>query len=162
MKFEKFDKEWFDLKDEELEFLKKDDEEFHQDMVNLMRFGIPAYDKNGHFADLRFKVRPMQVDLISSIREKCPEGWFKNQASLCRSIMAVGCKVYLKVLGLQGSEFDRILMGLNSIAKKQRLEEFKRDVESLRADITKGSMPPEEKLRIIEAINTFEEKMLLS
>lgn len=149
-----------DLISEELEFIKQEDDEFWEDIRNLMKYGIPAYDGKGHFVDLRIKVRPMQIDMISAIRERSPDGWFKSQAALCRSILAVGCKVYLKILEKEKSPWHEILNGLNQIAKKQRLEEFKNDVESLKSDITKGSMPPQEKVKIIDTITKLEEKML--
>src|SRR5512136_2788420 len=123
-----------DLINEELEFIKQEDEEFWEDIRNLMKYGIPAYDGKGHFTELRIKVRPMQMDMISAIRERSPDGWFKSQAALCRAILAVGCKVYLKVLGNEKSEWHGVLIGLNQIAKRQRLEEFKNDVECLKSD----------------------------
>lgn len=144
---------------EELEFIKLEDNEFWEDIHSLMKYGIPAYDGKGHFMELRIKVRPMQMDMISAIRERSPDGWFKSQAALCRSILAVGAKVYLKVLGKEKSEWYGVLMGLNQIAKRQRLDEFKNDVESLINDITKGSISPREKVKIIDTITKLEEKM---
>ena len=139
------------------------DKEFWADVRKLMRYGIPAYDGKGHYVDLRIKVRPLQTDMISAIREKCPDGWYKSQAALCRSIIAVGCKVFLKVLGKEDkqiSQWIEVLTGLNEIAKKQRLDEFKREVEDLRGSIVKGNLQPEEKLDLLNTVDKLEETFL--
>jgi hypothetical protein len=160
MKLKKDEKiDSLNLVSEELEFIKREDSEFWVDIRGLMKYGIPAYDGKGHFIELRIKVRPMQMDMISAIRERTPDGWFKSQAALCRSILAVGCKVYLKALGDEKSKWHGVLMGLNQLAKKQRLDEFRNDVESLITDITKGSMPPHEKVKIIDTITELRDKM---
>lgn len=151
------------LKTEEIEFLdltRESDEEFWQSLRDLMRFGVPAYDGKGHYVDLRVKVRPLQIDMISAIREKCPDGWYKSQAALCRSIVAIGCKVFFKMLNQEDSQWVELLNGLNRIARKQRLEEFKRETEALKDSIVKGDLRPKEKLRLLSSIDKLEETLL--
>ncbi len=151
------------LKQEEVDFMDlthQSDEEFWQSLRDLMRFGVPAYDGKGHFADLRVKVRPLQIDMISAIREKMPDGWFKNQAALIRVLIAIGCKVAFKMLNQKDSEWADILDGLNKIAKQHRLDEFKRDMEALKDSVIKDSIEPQEKLRLIKTIDTLEKSFV--
>src|SRR5512139_2628145 len=143
------------LKNENIEFLdlkEQSDEEFWQSLRDLMRYGIPAYDGKGHYVDLRVKVRPLQIDMISAIREKMPDGWYKSQAALVRALIAIGCKVAFKVLKQEDSEWGDVLNGLNRIAKQHRLDEFKRDTEALKDSIVKGDLKPQEKLRLLNTI----------
>ena len=135
-----------DLAQEELESMKQADEEFWKGIREMMRYGVPAYDQRGHWAEIRMKVRPLQVDMISAVREKMPEGWFKNMASLHRAIMAVGCKVILRLMSMEKEEWHEILNGLNQMAKKIRLEEFRKDMNTLRGNIIERTgMSAEEK-----------------
>src|SRR5208337_1710229 len=150
-----------DLAQEELECMKQDDQEFWQSVRELMRYGVPAYDKQGHSRDFRARVRPLQIDMISAVREKMPEGWFKDQASLNRSILAVGCKVILRLMSMEKGQWHEILNGLNQMAKKARLEEFKKDMGSLRGDIMDCStMKPQEKVRIIDMMEKLERQFM--
>ena len=135
------------------------DEEFWQTIRGLMRYGIPAYDGKGHSSDLRIKCRPLQIDMISAIRERCPEGWYKSQAALIRSLIAIGCKVAFKMLSLEDSQWNDVLLGLNRIAKSHRLEEFRKDTESLKDDIAKGPLPPQEKLKLLDTVSRLQDTM---
>jgi len=100
MKLKKDEKiDSLNLVSEELEFIKQEDSEFWEDIRGLMKYGIPAYDQQGHLW-IQDQGSAMQIDMISAIREQIPEGWFKSQAALGRSVLAVGCKVYLKFLGI--------------------------------------------------------------
>lgn len=141
----------------ELGCLKQANEEFWQSIQELMRYGVPAYDQRGHWAEIRIKVRPLQVDMIAAIREKMPGGWFKHMTSLHRAIIAVGCKVFLHLVDQEKGEWHEILDGLNEMAKKVRLEEFKKEMASLRGNIIDcGTMPPQEKLQIIQQLDGME------
>ena len=151
------------LKTEDIDSLDlcgESDEAFWQSLRDLMRYGIPAYDGKGHYVDLRIKVRPLQIDMISAIREKCPEGWYKSQAALCRSIIAIGCKVFLRMFNQEDSKWADVLNGLNKIAKQQRLDEFKREVELIKDSIVKGALPPQEKLKLIDNVARLENAFL--
>src|SRR5512136_2081082 len=98
------------LTPEEPEPVTPNDTQFWESIRELARYGVPAYDKKGHWTEIRIRVRPMQVDMVAAVREKMPENWFKNQASLYRSIIAVGCKTLLRALGMESGEWNDILM----------------------------------------------------
>ncbi len=156
------------LKHQEIESitLKEDQESLSEDtpfwdsIRSLLRYGVPAYDKRGHWTEIRIRVRPMQVDMIAAVREKVPENWFKTQASLYRSIIAVGCKTLLKFLDMDKGEWNDVLMGLNQIAKQTRLQDFKEEMAVLKNDITKGNMSTQEKVKIIERVTHLERKIM--
>ena len=161
MKLKDMQKGSIDLVQEELDYLKQADEEFWQSIRDLICYGVPAYDKKGHWTEIRMKVRPLQVDMIGAVREKMPEGWFKNTASLNRAIMAVGCKVVLRLLSNEPGEWHKILEGLNKVAKRVRLEEFKKEMASLKGNIIGcDTMPPAEKIRMIDHLEDTERKFM--
>ena len=145
---------------ESLDLTQQSDDEFWQSLRDLMRYGIPAYDGKGHSVDVRVKVRPLQIDMIGAIREKCPDGWYKSQAALIRSIIAIGCKVFFKMLSQEDSQWVEVLNGLNKIAKKQRLDEFKRETESLKNSVVNGGLQPEEKVKMLSTIDDLEKTVL--
>jgi hypothetical protein len=160
MKLENHDGDIFDLTEAELQLLKREQEKFWQSIQELVRYGVPAYDKKGHWTEVRVRVRPMQIDMVGAVREKMPDGWFKSQASLYRSIIAVGCKTMLKFLAMEKTQWDEILMGLNKIAKKQRLDEFKEEMSILKNDIANGNMDPSEKVKVIDIVSRLERKVM--
>ena len=150
-----------DLVQEELDCIKQEDEEFWGGVRELLRYGIPSHDKQGHCVDFRCKVRPLQMDIISAIAEKMPPGWFKNQAYLKRSIIAVGCKVILRMIDMEKGEWHEILDGLNDIAKRVRMEEFKKDMATLKSNIIDcGTMPPQEQVKVVNLLARLEKKFL--
>jgi hypothetical protein len=68
-------------------------------IVQYIRFGVPASDsKHGHHVRLQCKVTPVQADILASLREKAPKGYWKNQSDLMRSLVALGAFVTLKFL----------------------------------------------------------------
>ncbi len=160
MKLKETQKDSIDLVQEELDCIKQADEEFWQDIRELIRYGVPSHDQQGHWSEIRMKVRPLQMDMIAAVREKMPEGWFKNMASLNRAIMAVGCKVVLRLMSMEKGEWHQILDGLNKMAKVARLEEFKKDMDSLRGNIIScGTMLPEEKVKMVEQLEDMERRL---
>jgi hypothetical protein len=162
MKLKEVEGTSIELAHEELESMKKSDEQFWQSIRELMRYGVPAYDLQGHWSEIRMKVRPLQVDMIAAVKEKMPEGWFKNMASLHRSIMAVGCKMVLRLMDMEKGEWHEILDGLNQIAKKARLEEFKKDMATLRGNIIDcNTIPPQEKVKVVDLMAKLEKKILM-
>ena len=158
MKLESQKDKSIDLVSEELEFLKQSEQEFWNSMRDYLHYGVPACDQKGHWMEIRTRVRPIQIDLISHIKEKLPEGWFKNQGSLYRSIIAVGCKSIFKILELDKSEWNDILCQLNLMAKVQRKEEFRQESSLLKAKILNSSVPLKEKNEQINLICRLEEK----
>ena len=161
MKLNESRKETLDLVQEELDCIKHADEEFWQSIRELIRYGVPGHDQQGHWAEIRIKVRPLQMDMIAAVREKMPEGWFKNTASLNRGIMAVGCKVVLRLMTTEKGEWHDVLDGLNMLAKKLRLEEFKKDMATLRGNIVEcNKMTAEEKVKIAEVMTKLEQRFI--
>jgi len=161
MKLKETQKASIDLVQEELDSIKEANEEFWHSIQELIRYGVPGHDQKGHWAEIRMKVRPLQTDLIGAVKEKMPEGWFKNMASLNRAIMAVGCKVVLRLMSMHKGEWHEILDGLNKMAKKARLEEFKNDMAILRGNIIEcNKMAPEEKLRLVEQLGGMEKRFM--
>ena len=134
-------------------------EDFWASVRDLLRYGIPSSDQRGHWTELRIKVRPIQADIIAGIRERMPEGWFKNQGSLYRSIVAVGCKAIFKFLDNEKGEWHEVLTGLGQISKQQRLEEFQEDMKNLKGKILNGSMPSNEKVKVVDLISRLERKV---
>ena len=145
-----------DLATEQME----NDEEFWNSIRNLARFGVPAYDKKGHWTEIRVRVRPLQRDMIGAIREKLPDNWYKSQAQLYRSIIAVGCKTFLKLLNMGDDNWLEVLEGLNKIARQNRMEEFKAEMSTLKQDIVKGTLNSEEKVKVIDLVEKLEKRVL--
>ena len=149
-----------DLVSDELEAIRQEGEDFWRSVRDLLRYGIPSSDQRGHWSELRVKIRPIQADIIAGIRERMPEGWYKNQGSLYRSIIAVGCKAIFKFLDHEKSQWHEVLVGLGQISKQQRLEEFQEDMKNLKGKILNGSMPSNEKVKVVDLISRLEKKVV--
>ncbi len=137
-----------------------DDPKFWESVQRLLRYGVPAYDKKGHWTEIRIRIRPMQVDLIGAVKEKMPDNWYKSMASFYRSLIAIGCKTALKYLEMDTGEWNEVLTGLNEIAKKERLQEFKEEVACLRNNIANGTISTEEKIKAIDLIGKLERRIM--
>jgi len=143
-----------------------EEEKFWLDIGDYLRYGIPAHDKRGHSSEIRFRVRPLQLDIIGNIKEKLPEGWYKNRASLVRNILAVGCKVTLEYLKRHEEvamtdhfdKIDQLLKDMNRIAKYDRLDEFKRDIFMLQQNILQGGQ--KNKAEIISLLDKLKEEVI--
>jgi hypothetical protein len=143
-----------------------EEEKFWLDVGDYLLHGIPSHDKRGHSAEIRFRVRPLQLDIIGNIKEKMPEGWYKNRASLVRNILAVGCKATLEYLKrhedvAKADNFDKInqlLKDMNRIAKYDRLDEFKRDIFTLQQNILQGDQ--KNKAEIISLLDKLKEEVI--
>ena len=141
-----------------------EEEKFWLEIGDYLRYGIPAHDKRGHSSEIRFKVRPFQLDIIGSIKEKMPDGWYKNRASLVRNLLAVGCKVVLEYFKRNAvesyvneiSEIDNWLKDLNRIAKFDRLDEFKKDIFALQQNILRGGL--KNKAEVIQLLDRIKEE----
>ncbi len=152
-----------DLVSEELEAIKAEGEDFWRSVQDLLRYGIPSCDQKGHNVDFRVKIRPIQADIIAGIRERLPEGWFKNNGSLFRSIIAIGCKTIFKFLENKAGEWDEwveVLNGLNMISKQQRLNEFHDDVKNLKSKVLAASISSAEKVKVVDLLSRLEKKMM--
>ena len=153
------------LKKKQISFDFKE-EKFWLDIGEYLLHGIPAHDKRGHSSEIRFRVRPLQLDIIGNIKEKMPEGWYKNRASLVRNILAVGCKVTLEYLKrheevAQADHFDKIdqlLKDMNRIAKYDRLDELKRDIFTLQQNILQGDQ--KNKAEIINLLDKLKDEVI--
>lgn len=118
-------------------------EKFWSDIGNFLQFGIPAHDKRGHSAEVRFRVRPVQLDIIGKVREQMPEGLFKTNAALYRSLLVVGCKCALEYLKRSHHATDDIgdlIEGLNRLSKQIRLDELEKDIEQAQRDILRSNI----------------------
>jgi hypothetical protein len=138
------------------------EEKFWHEVGDFLRYGIPAHDNRGHSSEIRFRVRPVQLDIIGSIREKMPENLFKTHAALYRGLLAVGCKTsleYLKKYDPVSSieTVDRLIEGLNKISKKERLKELEKDIEGAQHNILRSSM--EDKSKIIDLLDRMKENV---
>lgn len=160
MKLDQYDSDVFDLAAEELKCLKQEDELFWEEIRNLFRYGVPSCDSKGHWTEFRIKVRPIQADIVAAIREKAPEGWFKTQGALYRCIVAAGCKTVFRLLGMESTEWGEILRDLNTLARRQRVDEFCKEMGILKGNIANGSMPPGEKAKVIDLIGRLERKIV--
>ena len=160
MKLDPHDSDTFDLAAEELKCVKAEEAEFWKDVENLFRYGLPQSDAKGHSTEFRFRARPIQGDILSGIREKMPEGWFKSQGSLYRCIMAAGCKCAFRLLGMEKGEWGEILRDLNTIARRTRIDEFKQEMATLKGSIANGDMPLQEKSKIIDLVSRLEQKIV--
>lgn len=161
MELKEHDGDCIDLSEEDFAQMSPAEQQFWNSIRELTRYGVPSHDKQGHWADIRVKVRPLQVDMIAAVKEKMPEGWFKNNAALHRSIIAVGCKVILRLVNMEKGEWSEILDGLNQMAKKVRMEEFKKDIAALRGNIIDCStISPQEKVKVVDLMAKLEKKIL--
>ena len=138
------------------------EEKFWHDVGDFLRYGIPAHDKRGHSSEVRFRVRPVQLDIIGNIREKMPENFFKTQAALYRGLLAVGCKSVLEYLKRHDpnshiENIDRLIDGLNLISKKARLKELEKDIEGTQHNIVRSSM--EDKAKVIDLLDKMKENL---
>ena len=80
-------------------FVDLNDPASQEKILNYLRFGVPASDaKHGHHVRLQCKVTPIQADILASLREKAPNGYWKNQSDLMRSLVSLGAFVALKAL----------------------------------------------------------------
>lgn len=149
-----------DVEKEELRDLHENSENFWKSVQDIARYGIPSCDSKGHFSEVRIRCRPNQTDIIAGIKERIPENWFKSQGALYRSILAVGCKAYFRVLDMEESEWNEVLMGLNMIAKRQRCLELRQEVATLKSSIVNGTMDSHEKSKVISMIDRLESKIM--
>jgi len=66
-------------------------------MLDYLQYGVASSDKKGHSVHLQVKATPIQVDILESIREKAPKGYWKSQSQVLRSVISLGCYVALKI-----------------------------------------------------------------
>lgn len=134
------------------------DEKFWSDIDNYLRFGIPAHDKRGHSAEVRFRVRPVQLDIVGRIREQLPENLFKSNAALYRSLLVVGCKCALESLKRRGEATDDIgvlIEGLNRLSREIRLGELEKDIEHAQQGILRSDI--QDKSNVIELLDKMKQ-----
>jgi hypothetical protein len=152
-----------DLLQEELEHLKEQDEKFWQDIEKFIIHSVPGSDKKGHWVEVRVRVRPSQLDLITAVREKHPPRMYKSQAELVRSLIASGTKCHFEFFKRKKSkrwkELEEILTNLNILGRQHRLQELKQDVKNAMNDLVNGSYGPDEKAKVIDLLSQYEKKL---
>jgi hypothetical protein len=137
---------------------------FWKGIEKYIMHGVPASDEKGHWVEIRVRVRPSQLDLISAVREKHPVGMYKSQADLVRSLIATGTKTHFEFFKRKKSnrwkDLEEILAGLNILGRQHRLEELRKDVQSAISVTVNGSSSPEEKVKVIDFLKQIEKKVV--
>ena len=142
------------------------DEKFWHHIGDYLRYGIPAHDKKGHSSEVRFRVRPFQLDIIGNIAEQLPEGWYRNRTSFVKNLLATGCKVALEYFKRYGNKsnpgevdkMDQLLKDMNRIAKYDQLDEFNKDILTLQQNILQGNQ--DNKAEIIQLLDKLKKEVI--
>ena len=146
-----------------LEELYEQEVNFWREVESYVIHGVPAADEKGHWVEIRIRVRPSQMDLITGLREKYPPGMFKSQADLIRSLIATGCKTHFEFFkrkkSAQWGELEEILTALNVLGRQHRLQELKTDVQKAMRLTVNGAASPEEKAAVVELLASLERKV---
>ena len=129
----KSEQQVIDLSDKKLE---KYWDDVHRYFVN----GLPAKDEYGHHAEIRFRCRDLQKDMVYGIMAKLPPNFFNSLSDCYRSIFAVGCRTLIEYMKKEhkNTELDEIriiLEGLNRIAKRDRVLDFQKELRKLEQSI---------------------------
>jgi hypothetical protein len=127
--------------------------------------GIPTTDRFGHSGVIKFKVRPIQIDIITGLKERMPDGWFSNQSQLFRGIMAAGCFTLIKLLKEdeqlnrreQVREYEGILESLNKIQKAARLNDLKEEIQEWELRVLRSRM--EDKSKVVNLLDEWKKKI---
>ena len=140
-----------------------DDIKFWDRIEKMFYYGTPAKNKHDHGVDVRYKVREIDLDASQRLRQICPDNWFKSQASLNRSVWAVGKLVlmeFLKKNQKNQSELSelhqiyKIHMNLHKISRVDRLQELDEEIEDLEYKISFGSTDnPEKQKKTIDILS---------
>lgn len=161
MKLDKKNIKSLDMQEElEREYYKE--QEFWRNAEKSI-YGLPAANDKDHSAEIRVKVRPVQMDMINSIREKYPPGMFRSHADLMRSVMAAGCKMHFEILrrrhGVHVEDLEYILECLNVISKHHRLEDLTEEMRKLSDGILKENSAPENKINRLAFVKDLQKKL---
>ncbi|HWU39381.1 MAG TPA: hypothetical protein VN203_17175 [Candidatus Acidoferrum sp.] len=136
---------------------------FWRDIEQHVMHGAPAADEKGHWVEVRFRVRPSLIDLITAIKEKHPAGMYKSHADLLRSLLSTGCKVHFEFFkrkkSMQWGDLEEMLGWLNIIGREHRLRELKEDVRKAMKITMDGKGAPEEKIPMMEFLGKMEKKL---
>ena len=163
MKLEHTNTEQMDM-GQMLEEAYEQEQSFWQDVERYVMHGVPATDEKGHWVEIRVRVRPSQLDLITGLREKHPAGLYKSQADLIRSLLSTGCKTHLEFFkkrkSTQWGELVKILEALNILGRQHRLQELKTDVQKAMSMTVNGSSTPEEKSKVVDLLGQMEKKII--
>jgi len=148
---------------EMLEELYQQEQEFWRDVERYVTHGVPAADEKGHWLEIRVRVRPNQMDLITALREKHPPGFYKSQADLIRALLSAGCKTHFELFKRKKSakwgELEQILDGLNIIGKQHRLQELKTDVRKAMNAAVSSPSTPEDRAKVINLLSELDKKV---
>ncbi len=139
------------------------DQAFWDEIQKLVMYGVSASDERGHWVEIRVRVRPSQLDMITGVREKHPPGLYKSQADLVRSIIAAGTKTHFEFFkrkkGYSWNELEEILISLNILGRQQRLQELRTDVQRAMNDVVNGPGTVSDKANIVDLLNKIEQKI---
>jgi hypothetical protein len=146
-----------------LEECYEDEQKFWKKAEDYILHGVPGSDERGHWLEIRVRVRPSQIDLIGAVRDKHPPGMYKSQADLIRSLIAAGTHTHFEYFkrkkSMKWEELEEILISLNILGKKHRLEELRRDVKKAMNIAVNGSNDPAEKSKVIDILSKLDKKI---
>lgn len=122
-------------------------------------FGIPKQDKKGHDRFFNTRVQPLQMDLITGIREKVP-GWYRSNAELYRAIVAAGTFTILNMIDQDEriDELNSILSDMNTIAQVKRLRDLREEIVLTKKEYMDGKVPAEGQDKVIMLLDRIEKK----
>ena len=131
-------------------------------MRDYMLYGIPSKDSKGHSTFFSVRMQESQWDLITAIKDYLP-GWWKTNASLQRSIIAVGtaymlfhAKKHVDIKKIE--ELQQILDGLNFLSKHERRKLLLSDIDKVRSQFLSSDIPFKTKSKVNNFINSLEKK----
>lgn len=147
-----------------LEASYEQEQAFWSGIERYIMHGVPASDQKGHWVEIRVRVRPSQLDLITAVREKHSPGMYKSQAGLVRSLIATGTKTHFEFFkrkkNVQWGTLEEILNSLNILGRQHRLKELEQDVKSAMNVTINGSYGPEEKSKVVDILSQIEKKIV--
>ena len=131
-------------------------------MRDYMLYGIPSKDSKGHSTFFSVRMQESQWDLITAIKDYLP-GWWKTNASLQRSIIAVGtfyilCNAKNNVKTKKVEELQQVLEGLSFLSKHERKEALFNDIQKLKTQILNSDIPIKARLKVQTFMNDLEIK----
>jgi len=119
-------------------------DQFLQILGGHFFFSFPAQDAKGHRADIRFTVSPAQVAMLSMMRERCPEEWFRTQAMFHRAIFSLGSQVMLCVMERENkdvADLKRMCYMLNTLSRSHRVDELEKEFAKLEKKLSRSNLP---------------------
>ena len=148
---------------EDLEEAYEQEQEFWRNVEKYILHGVKGKDEKGHWVEIRCRVRPIQMDLITAVREKHPPGKYKSQAQLVRSLLSTGTythfEYFKRTKSMKFKAEEEILTSLNVLGRKHRLDELRKDIRKAMNITVNGSDSSEEKSKVIDLLGKIEQKI---